>query len=187
MNIIEKVIKIIENDAKKKTNFFGIGGFEHILDVNKYAKLLANKRNADEEVVQLAALFHDYSSLLDKKYIKEHKVHSGIKAEEILLKFHYPKEKIEIIKDAIYCHRGSKKRRKKTIEAKCLADADAMAHFVEIPDLFYLAYATYKIKNRKEAKKFVREKLGRSWGKISPDAKQLIKKEYQAAKIILKD
>lgn len=186
MTIAQKVRKIIEEGAKKKSNKYEMTGFEHILTVVKFAKILAKKRKADVEVTELSALFHDYASLLENgKYVEEHEIHSAIKAEEILTKFRYPKEKIEIIKDAIYCHRGSKGREKKTVEARCLADADAMAHFNAIPSLFYLAYITYKISDIEEAKKFIRDKLSRSWNKLSPDAREIIKKEYAVAKVIL--
>ncbi len=187
MNTVNEVRKIIEKDAKKKSNFFGLEGFGHILRVTKYAKILAQKRKADVEVTVLSALFHDYSCLLDKKYVEEHEHYSSIEAQKILSKLDYPQKKIEIIKSIIYCHRGSKNRKKKTIEARCLVDADAMAHFDDLPSIFYLAYVTYKIEDKKKAKKFIREKLARSWGKISPDAKKLIQKQYQAAQIILKD
>jgi len=186
MTIVEKVRKIIEKGGKKKSNFYGLEGLDHVLNVARYAKLLAIKRKADKEVTELAGLFHDYSCLLDKKYVDKHEEHSGKFAQEILSNLNYPQEKIEIIKDAIYCHRGSKNRPKKTLEAKCLADADAMAHFSEIPGLFYLAYVTYQMSNRHDAKNFVEEKLLRSWNKLSPDAQKIIQKQYEAAKIILK-
>lgn len=185
MTIVEKVRKIVQKEGKKKTNFYGLEGFNHILNVAYYAKILAEKRGADIESTELAALFHDYSCLVDKKYVEKHEEHSGKFAQKILARFNYPQRKIEIIKDAIYCHRGSKNRPKETKEAKCLADADAMAHFCEIPALFYLAYVTYKIPDRRRAKEFVKKKLARSWQKISPDAKKIIQNYYQAAEIIL--
>jgi len=186
MNIVQKVRKIVEGAKYQKTNIYGVTGLNHIFLVANFARILAQKRKADPEIAELAGLLHDYSCLMNKKYVDEHEVHSGRKAKEILTKLNYPQEKIDIIIDAIYCHRGSKKRPKKTIEARCLADADAMAHFNSIPSLFYLAYVTYKIQDLKEAKKFVGEKLGRSWKKLSPDAKKIIKAQYEAAKIILK-
>ena len=187
MAIVSKIKKIISENSKKRGNIYGENGLKHILDVTRFAKILAKKRGTDIELTEIAALFHDYATLLDKKFVEEHEIYSSKFAQEILSSFNYPQEKINIIKDAIYCHRGSKNREKKTLEAKCLADADAMAHFSNIPSLFYLAYITYKAKTVEEAKKFVRGKLERSWNKLSPDAKQIILKQYDAAKIILED
>ena len=41
-------------------------------------------------------------------------------------------------------HRGSVDIPQKTIEAKCLASGDAMAHFRSIPDMFYLVNKNYE-------------------------------------------
>lgn len=186
MNIVQKVRKIVEGTKNNKNNIYGVTGLDHVLLVAKFSKLLAQKRKANIEIAELAGLLHDYSCLKNKRYVPEHEIHSGRFAQKILLEYNYPQEKIDIIVDAIYCHRGSKQRPKKTIEARCLADADAMAHFNAIPSLLYLAFVTYKIKKLDEAKKFVRDKLSRSWKKLSPDAKKLVKIQYEAAKVILK-
>jgi len=187
MTIVSKIKQIIIRNSKKRGNIYGENGLKHIFDVAKYAKILARKRRADVEVTEIAALLHDYASLLDKKYVEEHEIHSSRLAQEILSRFKYPQGKINKIKDAIYCHRGSKNREKKTLEAKCLADADAMAHFSNIPSLFYLAFIPYKAKTSEEARVFVKGKLERSWGKLSSDAQRIIKKQYDAAKLILEE
>ncbi len=185
MKIVEKVRKIVENSTKQKSNIFNITGFIHVEKVVENAEKLAKQRNADVEMVVLAAWLHDYATFVSRDYVEIHEEKGTEFAEEILNKLSYPKNKIEIIKDAIYSHRGSKNRPKKTLVAKCLTDADAMAHFSAIPSLFYLAYITYGIKDVNKAKDFVREKLARSWSKISPDAQKLILTEHHAVKVIL--
>jgi uncharacterized protein len=136
-------------------------------------------------MISIAAWLHDYATFVSKEYGDNHEAKGAEYAEEILNKLKYPRDKIEIIKDAIYCHRGSKNRPKKTSVAKCLADADAMAHFLSIPSLFYLAYITYEIKDVKKARDFVRGKLSRSWQKISLDGRRMIQSQHDVAEIIL--
>lgn len=57
------IIKYLSDELKRRCempdNFFGIGGFYHIEAVVKNSELLADKYNADKEVVMIAAWLHD--------------------------------------------------------------------------------------------------------------------------------
>lgn len=187
MSYILKVRKIVSQAANQKSNIFDKTGYIHVEKVVEYAEKLAKLRKVDIEMIVIAAWLHDYATFVSKDYINIHEAKGSELARSVLKKIGYPQEKIEIIKDAIYCHRGSKNLPKTTLVSKCLADADAMAHFSAIPSLFYLAYVTYKMKDVETAKDFVKNKLARSWAKISPDARKLIEKEYNAAKVILNE
>ena len=112
------------------------------LNVVKYAKLMAKKRGADEEIVEIAALLHDYASIKDYKLYKHHHIHGAEEAEKILKTVNYPMEKIEQVKQCIMSHRGSKMVKKPTKESICLTDA--MAHFDSISSLFRLAFSAIR-------------------------------------------
>jgi len=183
--MIKEISNIVEKACKDKDNYFGYGAWtHHILPVVKYAKLMAKKLGADEEIVEIAALLHDYASVKDHKLYKEHHLHGAILAEKILKKYDYPLEKIERIKHCITSHRGSKIAKKLTKEALCVADADSMAHFDSVSSLFYLAFFSHKM-DIDEANEWLLQKLERSWNKLSPKAKTIMKDKYEASRLLL--
>lgn len=185
--MIKDIAKIVEEACKRDTNYFGYGIWtHHILNVVKYAKLMAKRIGADEEIVEMAALLHDYASIKDYDMYKDHHLHGANEAEKILKQFNYPAEKIYQVKHCIMAHRGSKTSQKMTKEALCLADADSMAHFDGISSLFYLAFFSHKM-SIEEANDWLRGKLERSWNKLSQEAKEIIKDKYEASRILLGD
>lgn len=183
MNIISEVRKYVEDECKKETNFFGMSAYDHhFVSMVKYAKQLAKETGADLEVVELAGWLHDIASILGD--YENHHISGAERAEILLTKYDYPKEKIGQIKHCIIAHRGSKDIPRETVEAECIADADAMSHFDNVSSLFSLALVTRKLEVD-EAKRFVREKLERSWNKLTPRAKAMIKQKYDSAMILL--
>lgn len=186
-NLTEEIKNLVKEACASNTNTFGYGDWQyHILSVAANAKILAAKLNADTEIVEIAALLHDYAGILNIELYPEHHIHGAKLAEEILQKYNYPKEKKENVKHCILAHRGSKNIPQETLEAKIIACADAMAHFDNIPSLMYLAFSEYKM-DIEEGTKFVLEKLERSWQKLMiPGAREMLKEKYEAAKKILK-
>jgi len=183
--LIQVISNIVEEQSKQETNVFGYEGWAyHVTAVVKYAKLLAESLGADKEIVEIAALLHDYASVKDKDMYKEHHIYGAIEAEKILKSFNYPEEKINIVKQCIIEHRGSVPFEKTTKESICIASADAMAHIDQVPSLLHLAYCKWKMEVR-EGAVWVSEKIERSWNKLCPEAKAIIKDKYESAKIIL--
>ena len=99
-------------------------------------------------------------------------------------KLGYSREKIKHVQECIYSHRGSKKIPRKSIEAKIVASADAMSHFDNLAGLFRIAFAVYDF-STSEARKWVLEKLGRSWQKLIPEARKMFEDRYVAIKMAL--
>ncbi len=184
-DIIKKLAKIVERTCRRKTNYFGYGAWSHhIVSVVKYAKILARKLKADEEICEIAALLHDYASVLKKEWYPQHHIHSARLAEKLLSKYNYPPEKIEKVKRCILTHRASKGLSQRTLEAKILASADALAHFDNVHSLLYLAFVRHRM-GIDEGTEWVLNKLKRSWRKLMPEAKELIKDKYEAIKLAL--
>ncbi len=182
---IRTIENIVEQACKKETNISGYGIWSHhIIYVVKYAKLLAQKLGADVEVVELAALLHDYAGISNKEYMKEHHIHGMDYAQDILSRLNYPQEKIDLIKKCIFSHRGSVIIERTTPEEVCIASADAMAHIDQVVSLLY---AVYKEKGFgiDEGRVWVKDKLERSWNKLCPDAKKIIKEKYLCVKKVL--
>jgi uncharacterized protein len=185
--LIKSISNIVEEAYKKETNVFGYGGWtNHVTSVVKYAKLMAETLGADSEIVEIAALLHDYAGVKDSAMYKEHHIHGAVEAERILKEFNYPEEKIKVIKECIVQHRGSVPLERTTKESECLASADAMAHIDQVPSLLHLAYCNKKM-GISEGADWVCKKLERSWNKLCPEAKEIIKAKYESAKVVLKD
>ena len=101
------------------------------------------------------------------------------------MKEKYPKDKIELIQKCILNHRGSRLMDKGTPEEVCIADADAMAHFYSVPSLLSMVYREKNL-SIDEGAEFVKNKLNRSYKKLSTKGKGLVKEQYKAAKLLLK-
>ena len=183
--IMREIVKIVEAACKEPTNYFGHEIWSHhILPAVKYSKSMAERFGADEEIVEIATLLHDYASVKDHKLYEDHHIHGAKLAEGILKKYDYPSDRIEQVKKCILSHRGSKLAQELTKEAVCVRDADSMAHFDSISALFYLAFFSHKM-NVDEANEWARQKLERSWNKLSPKAKDTIRDKYEASKTLL--
>lgn len=183
--IRNKVIKIVKNASYSKNNKFTSTVWNyHILPVVEHSLALGKKFNADLEVLELSALLHDYAGVLNFKLYKDHHLHGARLAENILQKLNLPKEKIIHVKECIISHRGRVKIGKKTIEAKILASADAMAHISELADMFYLTYGIHKYETS-EGAEWLKGKLQRSWDKIMPEGRIIVKDIYETSLNIL--
>lgn len=100
----------------------------HVLRVLKIAEQIAKKYNADLEIIIPAALFHDIIVYPKHSPKSKHETEeSAAFAKKWLTKIKgYPKEKIEIVMEAICQCSFSKGIKPKLIEAKILQDADRL-------------------------------------------------------------
>ena len=185
MNVIQEIIKFVEEESKKPTSKYGEEPFEfHFKWVAKYSKDLAKEFNADEEIVEIASWLHDIGSIVEGR--ENHHIIGAKIAEEQLKELNYPQEKIERVKDCILNHRGSREDERKTIEEKIVAEADAMSNFDNIPGLFKAAFV-YEGLDQKEAQESVRTKLENKWRKLHfQKSKDIIKPKYEAIMLLLK-
>jgi HD superfamily phosphodiesterase len=183
--IREEVGKLVEEACLSRDNEFGNTVWEyHIMPVVEHSLELGKKLGADLEILELAALLHDYSAIVDAKFYEDHHMHSGEMAEDILSRLDYDGEKIKHIKECILNHRGSKERNHKSKESEILASADAMAHFSQVVDMFYLTFRVHKYDTR-EGAVWLKNKLGRSWEKIMPEGKELVRENRRMVMKIL--
>ncbi len=175
-DILRKVKEKVKaaNDSPK--NKYGVSVWKYHLElVAGYALKLAKELKADAQVVELAAYLHDYAALLDAKNDKDHHILGAKEAEAMLSSLGYHLDKTKAVAECVLCHRGSVKLARPTLEAKIVASADAMSHFSCAPDMFYLAYNRHGLETE-EGVAWLRGKLERSWSKIIPEGKRIIKK-----------
>ena len=77
-----RIGEIVEQACAADTNIFGYDIWtHHILPVIQNAKQLAPRFDADPEIVEFAALLHDYASIKDKAFYQDHHIHGPIEAE----------------------------------------------------------------------------------------------------------
>jgi putative nucleotidyltransferase with HDIG domain len=177
----ENILKIVKAAVKaandSPANKYGPSVWKYHLEVvAAYALKLAKKLGADREVVELAAYLHDYAALLSSKNDKNHHVLGAKEARKMLLALGYSKEKTEMVAECVLCHRGSVPLKRRTAEARIIASADAMSHFRYLPDMFYLAYNRHGLETD-EGAAWLWGKLNRSWAKIMPEGRKIIKKD----------
>lgn len=111
---------------------------EHIKYVYTEAIKLAEKYNADSEIVKIGALLHDIA-LINKVGTKvDHHINGAKIAAEVLTKLQYPHNRIQRVVGCVYNHRSSKNAT--NIDELCVADGDILAHFDNIPMLFDIMF-----------------------------------------------
>ena len=181
----DSIEQIVEQACAADTNIFGYDIWtHHILKVVENAKQLASRFDANPEIVEIAALLHDYASIKDKALYADHHIHGPIEAEKLLKRFGYPREKREAVKHAIATHRASVTVEHRSAEGACLANADALSHIEQVPSLLYLAYVHHQMEID-EGKIWVKAKLQRSWQKLREDVQELVRDKYEAALKVL--
>lgn len=184
----QDIIEYLQTDIKRRceqpSNFFGMGCYYHIKAVADNAAVLAEYFGADKELVIIAAWLHDVASITDYNLYEEHHIHGANMAKEMLEKLDYDKEKIVRVQACVLNHRGSISGERLSLEEQCVADADAISHFDSVPSLLYLAYVERKM-DIEEGIDFVKQKLERSYNKLSGRSKEIYREKYQQVMTVL--
>ncbi len=183
--IKKEVETLVKNACFKTVTRDRIWEF-HIIPVVRFSKELGGKFGADLEVLELAALMHDYANILDRKIEKDHHTRSAELAREILAELSFPENKIKHVADCIEAHRGSVRQKHKTIESEILASADAMSHISEPVAMMHLAFRVLDNKVI-EGASWLRGKIERDWEKMMPEGREIIKDDYEKMMKMLDD
>ncbi len=183
--MLSRIATLVEEACKNPANPWGYGIWtHHITRVVDVVRRLAPRFGADVEIVELAAVLHDYASLIDPALYAEHHLHGPLEAEKILREMEYPPGRTRAVMECIRAHRGSVPSERTTPEAECLASADAITHIEQAPSLLYLAFVQHRM-GIDEGTAWVRAKLERSWTKISPRIRETVRERYAAAMAVL--
>lgn len=188
MSIIDRVkeyvlqqIKEYKENSNDNYDFWN----EHIKYVYKESIKLAKEYNADIEIVSLGALLHDIALINKVGDRKDHHINGEVIAKEILESFDYDEDKLNRVLKCVYNHRSSKNA--ESIEEKCVADADILAHFDNIPMLFNSAFTRNNIPLN-EIKTWMKECFEKDYNDLSDRTKETFKEQYQEiCKIVLGD
>ncbi len=185
MSIIDEVEKYVKERIKEyKNNSEDQYDYweEHIKYVYEESLKLADKYNADKEIVSLGALLHDIALINEVATMKDHNVKGESIAREVLTNLHYDENKTNRVLKCVYNHRSS--HNAESIEEICVADGDILAHFDNISLLYYALYVRKKvsINNAKDQMNFWIE---RDYNNLSDKTKEAFKEKYEMIKEIL--
>lgn len=180
MNIVEQITTLVRQKSDEyQANDPGQYDFwnGHPKYVYHEAIELAKRYGADLEVVQLGALLHDIA-LLEKVGTKaDHHENGKMLAEQILRKCNYPEDEMQRVLGCVLHHRSSKNA--ENIEELCVADADILAHFDNIPMLFDAAYNLHKMVGLENVREFMRETFTKDFDDLSERTKAEFEPRYQ--------
>lgn len=179
MDIIEQVkdyvltqTEIYKNTSSDSYDFWN----EHIKHVYKESVNLAKAYNANVEIVSLGALLHDIALINKVGDRKDHHINGAKITKEVLEKFNYDNEKISRVLKCVYNHRSSKNS--ETIEETCVADADILAHFDNLPMLFNSAFVRNNV-SLNEIRDWMKEAFEKDYNDLSEKTKETFKARYQ--------
>lgn len=146
---------------------------EHVRVVGCYAALLAARLGADAEVVELAALLHDYAAVLDLSTLPDHPAAGARLARTLLVDRQYPEARAELVADAILRHSQPIAVGGASAEAVCLSNADAMAQ-IAMP-VYWLFFA-FRVRglDYETGKRWYAERVRQNWEALIPEARTLL-------------
>lgn len=184
----EKYYKLVEEQSKiyDKTQNCEIGQTwtHHLYPVIQTSLMLAEKYGADKDIVEVAAVFHDYANFIDYSLNSHnHHIIGAELAEKILQQDGFEQSFIDKVKLCIINHRASVVREKFSIEEICVADADAIAHLDHVVEI--LCWQAYLGKGIMECNNFVKSKIKKSYLKMSKETQELMKDKYESIMKVL--
>jgi uncharacterized protein len=151
--------------------------------VRKNALMLADRYGANKDIVEVAALFHDYAELIDFSNRDRHHILGAELVDKILTEDGYPREFVEKVKLCIINHRGSVVKDKFSKEEICVADADAMSHLDSFVEL--ICWRAYLKEDIMSCNNFVKNKIMKSYAKMSKETQKLMKDKYNSIMNVL--
>ena len=169
---VKKQIEEYKNNSEDHYDFWN----EHIKYVYKESLLLADKSNANKEIVALGALLHDIALINKVGDRKDHHINGEIIARKVLTNLGYDESKKERVLKCVYNHRSANNAT--SIEELCIADADILAHFDNIPMLFNSAYNRNHI-NLNEVREWMKNTFEKDYNDLSDKTKEAFKDKYK--------
>lgn len=102
-------------------------GKTHVERVYNLALRIAEKENADLDIIKASVLLHDVARAMeDEGKIEDHALEGAKMARKILEEVNFPKEKTDSVVRCIEVHRFKKNIKINDLEAKILQDADRL-------------------------------------------------------------
>ena len=128
-------------------------------------------------------VIHDYADLIDMKNGEKHHILGAEMTENILKQDKFPQDFIDRVKICIENHRASVVRDKSSIEEICVADVDAMSHLDSFVEL--ICWRAYLGEDIKACNDFVKNKIKKSYAKMSKETQILMKDKFDSIMKVL--
>lgn len=180
---MEKIIENIMNEVKEEINLHKSESSDkydfwenHIKYVYSESIKLANLYNADLNVVKLGALLHDIALIKKVGDRKDHHLNGATLAKKILDKYDIDNVIKEKVIGCVLNHRSSQKAT--NLEELCVADADILAHFDNIPMLFNSAYNRCNV-SLNDIKDWMKKCFEDDYNDLSDKTKAIFKERYE--------
>ena len=185
MDIIESVKNYVIKQSKEfKASDEANYDFwnQHIKLVLNESIKLANEYGADVEIVSLGALLHDIALINRVGTRKDHHVNGEIIARKVLDDLNYDPAKKERVLKCVYNHRSSKNA--ESIEETCVADADILAHFNNIPMLLHGAFFRNNVELN-DVNEWLKAAFEKDYNDLSDRTKANFKERYELIRDII--
>ena len=178
-----EIVELIEKEVKEKIEKYRLSSEdnydfwnEHIKFVYEESINLSKIYDADLTVVKLGALLHDIALIEKVGDRKEHHVNGAVLSKSILEKYNCPQEIVDKVIGCVINHRSAKNAT--NVEELCVADADIIAHFDNIPMLFNSAFNRNNIKLN-EVRSWMRDAFEKDYNDLSTDTKKIFEQRYK--------
>ncbi len=150
----------------------------HLKYVVSESVRLAEEYGADLEIVIISALLHDIALLKHGTSVKaDHHTMGKDIAKEILKSIGYPNDKINRVCGCILHHRSSKNA--KNIEETCVADADILAHFSNLPMILKGIYAGNQNSSIDTINTEIKNVLNSDYNDLSDRTQKVFAKQFE--------
>ena len=131
----------------------------------------------------MEALLHDIALINRIGDRKDHHINGAMIAKELLEKMNYETSKMNRVLKCIHNHKSSKNA--ESIEEVCVADADILAHFDNIPMLFNSAFVRNRV-NLNEVRQWMKNAFEEDYNDLSDKTKGMFRVKYDLIlKIVL--
>ncbi len=186
MELVEKIKSEIINESEQyKRNSADHYDFwnEHIKHVYEESMMLSEKYDAEKEIVALGALLHDIALIRRIGDKRDHHINGAVIGENILRNYTSDDALIQKVSNCILHHRSSQEA--ESVEEICVADADILAHFDNIPMVFSSAFKRQNIELN-EVRSWIRKEFEKDFNDLSEQTKAQFKPKYeQICQIVL--
>ena len=188
-DIMEELINDIKKYVICKSNEYKNSSYDHYDFWNEHIKYvyyevikLAEKYNADINIVKLGALLHDIA-LVEKVGDKcDHHINGKILSDKILDDYNCPLDIKERVLGCVFNHRSCKNAT--NIEELCVCDADILAHFDNIPMLFNLAFNKNNV-SLNDVREWMLEEFEKDYNDLSDMTKKYFNERYEMIKSVV--
>ena len=181
----DDVRDLVRAECLGAANRFGPAFFgQHLLPVVEYARHLALRLGADEQVVELAGWLHDISAVRDLACVSTHHLDSARISRDLLRERGWPAHIVDAACRCIASHSAPVAPGDGSVEEVCVSNADVMAQLARPAYWFFYLHRVRGF-DHDEGLAWWRTRLERGWSGLVEDARAIVAAEHGAVVRIL--